>query len=187
MTVFFLDSTKTMIWIWKFGDQILALNERPYDVAASRWPTPSQWNCCWNRIPSCMGMMTNVTLLWMIIIIVKISSCDDADFRVKIETGNGAGNQLVTLLKQFSQQWIFLQGNIKIYLHSLNKCFYRNKCNCIFDVRWSWWQTRRMRGSMYVRWDNHTKTVVMIDDEDMAKNPFYNLLIRTLWALEKKS
>ena len=36
MTVFFLDSTKTMIWIWKFGDQILALNERPYDVAASR-------------------------------------------------------------------------------------------------------------------------------------------------------
>ena len=122
MTVFFLDSTKTMIWIWKFGDQILALNERPYDVAASRWPTPSQWNCCWNRIPSCMGMMTNVTLIWMIIIIVKISSCDDADFRVKIETGNGAGNQLVTLLKQFSQQWIILQGNIKIYLHSLNKC-----------------------------------------------------------------
>ena len=36
MTVFFLESTKTMIWIWKFGDQILALNERPYDAAASR-------------------------------------------------------------------------------------------------------------------------------------------------------
>ena len=32
----FSDSTKTMIWIWKFGDTILALNERPYDGAASR-------------------------------------------------------------------------------------------------------------------------------------------------------
>ena len=57
-------------------------------------------------------------LVW-IIIWKKISS-DDDDSRVKIETGNGAGNQLVTLLKQFSQQWIILQGNIKIYLHSLN-------------------------------------------------------------------
>ena len=37
-------------------------------------------------------------------IIVKVSSRDDDDSRVKIETGNGAGNQLVTLLKQFSQQ-----------------------------------------------------------------------------------
>ena len=34
--ILFPDSTKTMIWIWKLGDQILALNERPYDIAASR-------------------------------------------------------------------------------------------------------------------------------------------------------
>jgi len=74
------DSTKTMIWIWKFGDQILALNERPYDVAASR---------------------------------------------VKIETGNGAGNQLVIMManKEDAGQYvcqvsaaenIFLEHTVKI-------------------------------------------------------------------------
>lgn len=74
------DSTKTMIWIWKLGDQILALNERPYDIAASR---------------------------------------------VKIETGNGAGNQLVIMMatKEDAGQYIcqvsaaeniFLEHTVKI-------------------------------------------------------------------------
>jgi len=74
------DSTKTMIWIWKFGDQILALNERPYDADASR---------------------------------------------VKIETGNGAGNQLVMMMANKKDEGkyicqvsaaenIFLEHTVKI-------------------------------------------------------------------------